>query len=79
MYQRAIDGYEKALGPTLVVSYIPLLKTLENLADLYMGLGRSEDAWPYYQRAQVGAEAVWGRHSPICARLTSKINRMESK
>lgn len=48
MYRRALDGYEKALGLTLVVTYIPWLNTLENMANLYVELGRTSDALLYY-------------------------------
>jgi hypothetical protein len=41
-----VDGYEKVLGPTQVVIYIPVLNTLENLAGLYVDIGRTSDAWP---------------------------------
>jgi tetratricopeptide (TPR) repeat protein len=78
MYQRALDGYEKALGPTPVVTYIPSLNTLENLADLYMELGRTKEAWPYYQRVQIGVEAVLGRESQRYTRLASWMNSVGS-
>jgi len=34
MYQRALQGYEKALGSVLIITYVPALNTAQNLAML---------------------------------------------
>ncbi|KZL79498.1 kinesin light chain 1 [Colletotrichum incanum] len=38
MYERALQGYEKALGPNAIKSYIPALNTLQNLGSLFKKL-----------------------------------------
>lgn len=38
MYYWALDGYGKVLGPIPIVTYSPLLNTLEHLANLYVEL-----------------------------------------
>lgn len=63
MYQQALDGFKKAVGPTLLFNDIPSLTTLESLADLYTELDRTGDVQLYYQRSQIGVEAIWGRES----------------
>ena len=48
MYQRALQGYEKALGPEAVKRYIPALNTMENLADLFKDTDRVREAKELY-------------------------------
>ncbi|KAI9854868.1 MAG: hypothetical protein M1813_000644, partial [Trichoglossum hirsutum] len=63
MYQRALQGYEKALGPVLIMTYVPALNTALNLAMLLSQIGRTDGAREFYLRAQRGFEAVFGRSS----------------
>jgi hypothetical protein len=63
MYQRALQGYEKALGTELVKTYIPALNTTENLATLYKHLGRVSEAEKAYSHVLRGLEKVFGRSS----------------
>jgi len=64
MYERALDGYEKALGLTQANRYLPALNTLQNLADLYIQLDRAHVARPLYTRCQAGLAVVFGpQHS----------------
>ena len=60
MYQRALEGYEKALGPEAVKTYIPALNTIENLGDLFKEIDRIKKAKELYLRAIFGVEAVFG-------------------
>jgi tetratricopeptide (TPR) repeat protein len=79
MYERALRGYEKALGDQRVKTYPPTLNTLENLGILMDELGRPEEALVYYTRAADGVEKVYGAQSQRHQRhqrLVSKLQRV---
>ncbi|KAG8169205.1 hypothetical protein KVR01_001954 [Diaporthe batatas] len=75
MYQRALQGYQKALGDNSVRTYPPALITLENIGDLLREQGKAEAARGYYTRAEYGVAIVHGagssRHADIVAKLQS--------
>ena len=50
MYQRALEGYEKALGPNHM-SALNALNTINNLGVLYADQGKNAEAEEMYQRA----------------------------
>jgi tetratricopeptide (TPR) repeat protein len=50
MYQQALQGYKKALGP----EHTSRLDTVNNLDNLYADLGRLDEAEEMYQRALDG-------------------------
>jgi tetratricopeptide (TPR) repeat protein len=52
MYQRALAGYEKALGP----DHTSTLETVNNLGLLYRAQGKLAEAEQMYQRALAGYE-----------------------
>ncbi|KAK3340806.1 hypothetical protein B0H65DRAFT_529695 [Neurospora tetraspora] len=56
MYQRALEGYEKALGP----DHTSTLDTVNNLGLLYKTQGRLKEAETMYQRALEGKEKALG-------------------
>jgi tetratricopeptide (TPR) repeat protein len=56
MYQRALQGYEKAWGP----EHTSTLDTVNNLGNLYADLGWLDEAEKMYQRALQGKEKAWG-------------------
>ncbi|KAJ5975009.1 hypothetical protein N7481_008716 [Penicillium waksmanii] len=56
MFQRALAGYEKALGP----DHTSTLKTVNNLGVLYKAQGKLKEAEEMFQRALVGYEKVLG-------------------
>ncbi|KIJ40800.1 hypothetical protein M422DRAFT_173170, partial [Sphaerobolus stellatus SS14] len=56
MYERALAGKEKALGP----NHTSTLGTVNNLGILYSDLGRLEDAERMYERALAGQEKALG-------------------
>ena len=73
MYERALQGYEKALGHERVKTYIPALSTMENLAALYPQFGRANTAKDMYSRALDGVEAVFGRSSKRCQAIATSL------
>ncbi|CAG9955489.1 unnamed protein product [Clonostachys rosea f. rosea IK726] len=56
MYNRALQGYEKALGP----EHTSTLGTVNNLGLLYYNQGRLKEAEEMYNRALQGYEKAWG-------------------
>ena len=56
MYQRALQGYEKALGP----EHTSTLNTINNLGALYADQGKLAKAESMYQHALEGYEKAWG-------------------
>jgi tetratricopeptide (TPR) repeat protein len=56
MYQRALQGKEKAWGP----EHTSTLATVNNLAVLYKTQGKLVEAEQMYQRALQGKEKAWG-------------------
>ncbi|EED23389.1 kinesin light chain, putative [Talaromyces stipitatus ATCC 10500] len=52
MYQRALTGYEKALGP----GHSSTLVIVNNLGNLYRDQGKPKEAETMYQRALAGFE-----------------------
>ena len=56
MYERALRGYEKALGP----EHTSTLSTVNNLGNLYKDQGRLSDAEAMYERALQGYEKALG-------------------
>ena len=57
MYQRALQGYEKAWGP----DHTSTLDTVNNLGLLYADQGKLVEAEQMCQRALQGKEKAWGR------------------
>ena len=70
MYQRAINGFEKTLGPRLVSTYVPALNTA---AILYVALGRTDEAIDMYYRALCGLELVLGGSSRRCKDIAAAL------
>jgi tetratricopeptide (TPR) repeat protein len=56
MYQRALAGYEKALGP----DHTSTLNTVNGLGNLYRDQGKMVEAEEMYQRALAGCEKALG-------------------
>ncbi|KAJ5769158.1 protein kinase subdomain-containing protein [Penicillium odoratum] len=56
IYQRALAGYEKVLGP----GHVSTLSTVGNLGNVYYDQGKLKEAEEMYQRALVGYEKTLG-------------------
>jgi len=69
MYQRALEGYEKALGLEIVAFYIPALNTAYNLGLLFAGQGNIDRARAMYLGALIGYEKVFGHDYQECGDL----------
>ena len=60
MGERALQGYEKAIGPERANTDIPALNTNENVATLYAQLDKLPQATALYLRCQAGLKSVFG-------------------
>jgi len=78
MYQRALQGYEKALGLENVARYRPALVTIENLGDLFAAQGHLDEAKEMYSRACTCFQALLGPSSDICQRLERRLASLDA-
>ena len=69
MYQQALEGYEKALGPENAAFYIPALNTVYNLGILFSSRGDVDRARAMYSRALAGYRRVVGHDDLRCQKL----------
>ena len=70
MYQRALAGYEKALGP----DHISTLNTVNNLGTLYRDQGKLKEA-EMYQRALPNNEKAAHLNASTARRAIKKVAR----
>ena len=78
MYQRALQGYEKALGPEIAASYVPALNTVYNLGLLFASQGDIDRARAMYSRALLGYQRVFGHDHPRCQSLRGCLANLET-
>ena len=76
MYQRALQGYKKALGQEAVMTYVPSLNTCQNLANLFERRGKLVEAEELYHRTLRGIEKVFGTSSQRYKRISEALDRM---
>ncbi len=72
IYQRALDGKEKAQGP----EHISTLNTVNNLGVLYKGQGKLVEAEKMYQRALEGYERLRGLTHPLTKRIRRNLSKL---
>jgi len=72
MYQRALDGKEKAWGP----EHTSTLNTVNNLGVLYKGQGKLVEAEKMYQRALEGYERLRGPTHPSTKRIRRNLSNL---
>ena len=77
MYTRALQGYEEALGPKLVSSYIPALNTMANLGNVYSMTSEKDMAKTVYTRALSGFATVQGPLSDKCRDLARRLEVLD--
>ncbi|KAF9695227.1 hypothetical protein EKO04_006697 [Ascochyta lentis] len=65
MYERALEGWKKALGP----DHTSTLDTVNNLGNLYAGQGKLDEAEAMYERALKGYQKRLSSEHPRCQRL----------
>ncbi|KAJ5893859.1 hypothetical protein N7495_005550 [Penicillium taxi] len=72
MYQRALAGKEKALGP----DHTSTLDTVNNLGNLYRDQGKLKEAEEMYQRALAGYEKALGLQHETHAPTLNTVNNL---
>ena len=77
MYTRALQGYEHALGPELLPSYLPALSTMFAFGDLFSRTGRKDLAKVMYGRALAGYTTVQGSSSKWYKRLEDRLQALQ--
>jgi tetratricopeptide (TPR) repeat protein len=75
MYQRALQGKEKALGR----DHTSTLDTVNNLGILYADQGKLDKAEEMYQRALEGYEERFGLDHPRCYSLRRDIAALQDR
>ena len=60
MYQRALQGHEKAIGPDNITTYVPALKPILNLGLLFERQADLTKARTLFSEALRGYEQVFG-------------------
>jgi tetratricopeptide (TPR) repeat protein len=75
MYQRALQGYEKALGKY----HTPTLDTAYNLGILYLKQRSQFQALAKYNRALQGYEIALGRDHAQCRRVRAVLENIRHK
>ena len=76
MCQRALEGYEKALGPDIAASYIPALNTVYNLGHLFASQGDKGRARAMYLRALAGYQNVFGDDYQECQDIQENLSSL---
>ena len=71
MYQRALAGHEKALGP----DHTSTLATVSNLGNLYRDQGKLHEAERMYQRSLLVYQRIYG---PSHDRVTATSEKLAS-
>jgi tetratricopeptide (TPR) repeat protein len=77
MCQRALQGYEEALGLENVARCQPALNTIWNQGNLFATQGHLDEAREMYSRAYTGFRAVIGPSSNQCQHLERKIASLD--
>ncbi|KAL1598071.1 hypothetical protein SLS59_007081 [Nothophoma quercina] len=75
MYERALEGKEKALGP----DHTSTLSTINNLGLLYADQGKLEEAQKMYERALKGYEKNFGTDYPQCHTLRRALIKLRGR
>jgi Tfp pilus assembly protein PilF len=75
MYQRALQGNEKALGR----DHTSTLDTVNNLGVLYADQGKLDEAEEMYQRALQGYEKRFGSDHPRCCSLRRDLTALQDR
>ncbi|KAH9203165.1 hypothetical protein DL95DRAFT_255345, partial [Leptodontidium sp. 2 PMI_412] len=73
MYQRALQGYEKAIGPDNIITYIPALNTIWGFGYLFELQADITKARTMFAKALCGFEQVFGPEHAKSKTLRDKL------
>jgi len=79
MYQRALYGFEKALGAENITTYIPALKAIWGLGSVFEDQADLAQARTMYSKALVGYEKVVGLDHPQSRRLQDILRALDTR
>lgn len=77
MYARPLQGYEDALGPELVSSYLPGLNTMFSFGDILSQTDRKDMAVTMYNRALSGYTIVQGPSLKRCNEIQGRLQELQ--
>ncbi|KAF2259110.1 HET-domain-containing protein [Lojkania enalia] len=77
MYSRALQGYEEALSPQLLPSYLPALNTMFAFGDLFSQTDRKDLAKAMYSQALSGYTSIQGPSSKSCQQLKDRLHTLQ--
>jgi tetratricopeptide (TPR) repeat protein len=77
MYDRALQGYEEALGLELILSYLSALNTVFAFGDLFSQTDRKDMAKVIYNRALSGYRTVQGPSSKWCNIIEGRLQALQ--
>jgi tetratricopeptide (TPR) repeat protein len=77
MYERALRGYEKALGADHIMIYIPALNTKWNFGSLYERQANFIKARTMYSKAVLGYGKVFGPDHPRSRSIQDKLQPLD--
>ncbi len=78
MYQRALQGYEKAIGPDNITTYIPALNTILNLGILFERQADLAKARTMFLKVLRGYEKVFGLNHAKSKTLRGKLYALDA-
>ena len=76
MFERAVKGYEDAVGLENVETYKPALNTIWARGNLYVKQGKLTQAREAYSRALVGFRIIQGPSSDVCQELEAALEAL---
>jgi hypothetical protein len=79
MFERALQGYEKALGTDNITTYIPALNAMCGLGALFERQADFAKARIMYSKALAGYEQVFGPDHPRCQSLREIFRALNTK
>lgn len=79
MYQRALRGYEKAIGLEHISTYIPALNTMWGIGFLFHEKGRVKDARIWYLKALFGYQKVLGSDHQNCKDVQNNLAALDEE
>jgi hypothetical protein len=78
MYQRALQGYEKAIGPDNITTYVPVLNMISNLGLLFKRQADLVKARTMFSKALRGYEQVFGPEHAKSETLRDKLCALDA-
>jgi len=78
MYQRALQGYEKAIGPDNIITYVPALNTIWGFGSLFEHQADVVQARNMYAKALCGYEQVFGLEHVKSMTLRNKLCALDA-